>query len=841
MSDWENEIVIQITEEGAKNTETALKSISKEYKKLQDLAKQPLSPLGGAGAAADNNFAKAFSPQEFKKATTALSQFGIEYEKVSKTIMSPLSGGENRFADAFTKAGSGLDALKPKIDNVRSGFAEAATAVRIFRTLLIATGIEKFVANMVEMVDGLTNMQNKIRVVSDSLGASQIAFSQLVGIASQTRTGLDDVATVFSRTARSVQELGYRQSETLRFTKVLSQAVKVGGSTAVESSNALIQLSQGLASGTLKGDELRSVLEQLPVVSKLIADHFHIAVGQLRQFGLEGKLSAHEVFDAIIEGTDEMQRKFDQTIPTFAQGWEVFKTSVTAASAIFQPLVQEMAKGMINLADKIAAVPTVMDVLAKNFRTNSESMKESWFGRILDKLATGIGVGGVADAMLPPGLRAILRIIDRGGKKEFTPLANQVDKELQRKKEGEELMAMDDTSALDPRRNDRFKKFPQKAKKEGGLTFAQLVEKMRQEQEVASQTPFESGVTKEFFEKMGELKKSVREGLVTGANKPGKAREQLQELQEMIRLEHELAEAQKFVRYWDEKIEEAKKKRMQVSIDLGKKEEKARADNEKRIFSTNAAIMAGLDPFTQYNNKINDFNTFLNSHRNDKDIGTLTRKVSDEVLKMGYAYQKFAPIFEGVATSISDAAANSIVFGQNMHQALTQIAKDLTAKTMSALFQMGFNAIIGAPMPGINGGNPVTPAPPDIPNAASGGYFGRGFDSGGYTGNHSRGNVAGVVHGQEFVVNANATARNRAMLESMNAGKPVGSGGHNVVVNNYAGADVDTTTSDDGTLEIRIHKAISEKAPGIIAADMRNPNSRTSKALKGMYEMNRRS
>lgn len=124
-------------------------------------------------------------------------------------------------------------------------------------------------------------------------------------------------------------------------------------------------------------------------------------------------------------------------------------------------------------------------------------------------------------------------------------------------------------------------------------------------------------------------------------------------------------------------------------------------------------------------------------------------------------------------------------------------------------------------------------------------YSAAGFASGGYTGNIGRSSVAGVVHGEEFVVNPEATKRNRALLEAMNSGRTStgssgasssGSGSQmNVTVQNYGGAQVETRQLSDGEILILIDekaKAIArQEAPKAVASEMRNPNSHVSKSL----------
>ena len=113
------------------------------------------------------------------------------------------------------------------------------------------------------------------------------------------------------------------------------------------------------------------------------------------------------------------------------------------------------------------------------------------------------------------------------------------------------------------------------------------------------------------------------------------------------------------------------------------------------------------------------------------------------------------------------------------------------------------------------------------------------MESGGYTGDLGRSQVAGIVHGQEFVVNAPATARNRATLEAMNAGATAtapprsgGPGSVSVTIQNF-GTSKSFETQQLSPSEIRViaRDEVQRGAPAAVAADMSQPNSRTSKAL----------
>ena len=114
----------------------------------------------------------------------------------------------------------------------------------------------------------------------------------------------------------------------LNFTESLNQAVTISGATAEEAQGALVQLSQGIAATELRGQELRSVLEQLPFVAQVIADHFDVARGSLIKLGEQGKISAGAILEAFRNAREEIGERFARIIPTISQSFTVFRNNL---------------------------------------------------------------------------------------------------------------------------------------------------------------------------------------------------------------------------------------------------------------------------------------------------------------------------------------------------------------------------------------------------------------------------------------------------------------------------------------------------------------------------------
>ena len=179
--------------------------------------------------------------------------------------------------------------------------------------------------------DSYTELSNRLRLVTRSEAGLVAVRRELLATSQATRTELAANAQLYSRIALSADATGHSQAQLLRVTELLNKQVLIGGNNASEAAAGLVQFAQGLASGRLQGDELRSVLENLQGVSQgLIAGFrllrergridFDVTRGNIRELAAEGVLSAELLLDSILASGTETERKFEQVAITMAGG-----------------------------------------------------------------------------------------------------------------------------------------------------------------------------------------------------------------------------------------------------------------------------------------------------------------------------------------------------------------------------------------------------------------------------------------------------------------------------------------------------------------------------------------
>lgn len=230
---------------------------------------------------------------------------------------------------------SGARVVKRRIDEIGQAANSATRGIFLLQRALFVIGGAGIARGLQQYADALTNMENRLRLTTDSTAQLEAVQSELFNVARRSRSDLAGTADVYNRIALSAKNLGVGQKQILAVTETLQQAAILSGASAREANAALIQLGQGIASDRLSGDELRSVLEQLPAVADILVDYLNqtgefgeVTRGTLRELGREGKLTAETVFRAIEASQGRIAQLFNETQPTIEQAFNVAETNL---------------------------------------------------------------------------------------------------------------------------------------------------------------------------------------------------------------------------------------------------------------------------------------------------------------------------------------------------------------------------------------------------------------------------------------------------------------------------------------------------------------------------------
>ena len=183
------------------------------------------------------------------------------------------------------------------------------------------------VREIIRYADTYKILSNRIRLVTTSNEDLIRTQHQLFQLATETRSSYEGTVELYARIARSSEELGISQERLLEVTKTVNQAIQISGATSAEASAGVVQFGQGLAAGALRGDELRSVLEQMPRLARAIADGMGISIGQLRKLGEEGRLTSEAVIDSLESQASTIRTEFSGIDGTVGQAFQNLKDS----------------------------------------------------------------------------------------------------------------------------------------------------------------------------------------------------------------------------------------------------------------------------------------------------------------------------------------------------------------------------------------------------------------------------------------------------------------------------------------------------------------------------------
>lgn len=225
---------------------------------------------------------------------------------------------------------TGTRTVERNISRIRKEASAANRTLALLRSGLVVVAGARVIGRFIELADVLTNVRNRLRLVTTSTAQLNAVQTGLFRVAQDTRVSFEASVELFNRLTRSAQGLELTYQELLDITKGVNQAISISGATAQEARNSLIQFSQGLASGTLRGDELRSVVEQFPRLANAIGKEFNVAGGELAAFAKEndGILTTERIIKAIRNELPVLAKEFENVQITTSGAFQRFNNAL---------------------------------------------------------------------------------------------------------------------------------------------------------------------------------------------------------------------------------------------------------------------------------------------------------------------------------------------------------------------------------------------------------------------------------------------------------------------------------------------------------------------------------
>ena len=185
----------------------------------------------------------------------------------------------------------------------------------------------------------LNTMNQAFNEINGTATETDTIVKQIYASAQNARGSFGDMAAVVAKFGNNARDAFASQDEVIAFANLIQKQMTIAGASTQEASNAMLQLSQALGSGVLRGDELNSIFEQAPNLIQSIADYLDVPIGKIREMAQDGQLTADTVKAAIFSSADDINAKFEAMPMTWGQVWTSFQNSALMA---FQPVLDKV-------------------------------------------------------------------------------------------------------------------------------------------------------------------------------------------------------------------------------------------------------------------------------------------------------------------------------------------------------------------------------------------------------------------------------------------------------------------------------------------------------------------
>lgn len=208
--------------------------------------------------------------------------------------------------------------------------------------------------------DQLTQINARLQLMTGSAKAAAEANDQIYQAAMRARGAYTDMADLVSQLGTLAPDAFSDTGEIIAFAEQLQKQMALSGTSTMAAQAAMLQLTQGLASGVLRGEELNSVLEQTPMVAQTIADYMGVNVGTMRELASEGAITADVVKNALLGAANETNAAFAQMPMTWGQVWNTMKNVAIQALQPVLDFINFLANNMGVVVPIVAGATAAM-------------------------------------------------------------------------------------------------------------------------------------------------------------------------------------------------------------------------------------------------------------------------------------------------------------------------------------------------------------------------------------------------------------------------------------------------------------------------------------------------
>lgn len=222
---------------------------------------------------------------------------------------------------------------------INEGVANADNLMNVIKGAVAAYATVQTVGKVLDLSDTLTSTTARLNLMNDGLQTTQDLQNMIYLSAERARGSYQATADAVSKLGLMAGDAFGSSEEIVAFMEQINKQFTIAGTEAAGIDAAMLQLTQAMGSGVLRGEEYNSILEQAPNIIQAIADYMEVPKGQLKDMAADGAITADIVKAAMFAAADETNEKFASMPKTFSQIWTSFQNTALMA---FQPVLNRL-------------------------------------------------------------------------------------------------------------------------------------------------------------------------------------------------------------------------------------------------------------------------------------------------------------------------------------------------------------------------------------------------------------------------------------------------------------------------------------------------------------------
>ncbi|EJA6558984.1 TPA: tape measure protein [Clostridioides difficile] len=303
----------------------------------------------------------------FRNMTTSINTTINSLERLQQRLHSPINaGGIQASQQSLNNIESILTRIEQKIsktdeqqkkfnEDINKGASSTDTLLGNIKKVAGAYIGLKSIGSLINLSDQMTNINARLSMINDGQQSDAGLNKMIFQSAERSRASYLDTAKIVSRIGMNAGKAFSSTKEIVAFAEQLNKKFVIAGATTEETNSALLQLTQGLGSGVLRGEELNAVFESAPNIIQSIADYLDVDIGKIRSMASEGMLTADIVKNSLLAAAEQTNAEFEKMPYTFNQIWTSIKNNAIMIFGVIQKKIEQSmsSKGFRTFIDNL--------------------------------------------------------------------------------------------------------------------------------------------------------------------------------------------------------------------------------------------------------------------------------------------------------------------------------------------------------------------------------------------------------------------------------------------------------------------------------------------------------